>query len=126
MRTLDLLSSWPLLRYLHFSFARGDEENTQPRVAQFYDRTCERIHEVVGGYRCRNPTEGMHELIVITALPIMCGRNTTKILTCLCLCKCNMSASHLVEYHKYRYLNTNTKCEYKSRPSHVTCYPQMH
>ncbi|KAK0219540.1 hypothetical protein EDD85DRAFT_1028915 [Armillaria nabsnona] len=65
-RTLDLLSSWPLLQYLHFSSARGDEENTQPRVAQFYDRTCERIQEVVGGYRCRNPTEGMHELIVST------------------------------------------------------------
>ncbi|KAK0462151.1 hypothetical protein IW261DRAFT_200318 [Armillaria novae-zelandiae] len=65
-RTLDLLSCWPLLQYLHFSSARGDEENTQPRVAQFYDRTCERIQEVLGGYRCRNPTESMHELIVST------------------------------------------------------------
>ncbi|KAK0492657.1 hypothetical protein EDD18DRAFT_1465219 [Armillaria luteobubalina] len=65
-RTLDLLSSWPLLQYLHFSSARGDEETTQPRVAQFYDRTCERIQEVLGGYRCRDPTESMHELIVST------------------------------------------------------------
>ncbi|KAK0191790.1 hypothetical protein F5146DRAFT_613565 [Armillaria mellea] len=65
-RILNLLSSWPLLQYLHFSSARGDEENTQPRVAQFYDRTCERIQEVVGGYRCGNPTEGMHEMIVST------------------------------------------------------------
>ncbi|KAK0205767.1 hypothetical protein DFS33DRAFT_530372 [Desarmillaria ectypa] len=65
-RTLDLLSSWPHLQSLHFSSARGDEENTQPRAAQFYDRTCERIQEVIGGYRCKNLLENMRDLIVST------------------------------------------------------------